>query len=236
MISISGLHKYYGNNHVLKGIDLQVPGNMVTAVLGPNGSGKTTLIKSLLGLAIPQEGNIEIDGKEISGTYQYRDQIGYLPQIARFPENLKVRELIEMVSDIRNKRPDTRGLMERFGLQEYHQVPLRQLSGGTRQKVNILLAFVYDSKYYILDEPTVGLDPVSLLTMKELIRSEAARKKTVLLTTHIINLVEEIADHIVFLLEGRIYFSGTKEELKSSRGTENLEKSIASILMEKGNV
>ena len=236
MISISGLHKAYGKNKVLKGIDLDIPDGAVTAVLGPNGSGKTTLIKSILGMVVPQKGNIKINGEEIMGKYEYRNDLGYLPQIARFPENLKVSELIGMVRDIRKIKAQPGGLLRKFALESYIDTSLRHLSGGTRQKINILLAFMFDSRYYILDEPTTGLDPVALLTFKEMITAERGAGKTILLTTHIISLVDEIADFVVFILDGKIYFKGKKDKLGSMHGGEGLEKAIAGILMKNGNV
>lgn len=236
MIRISELYKAYGKNKVLKGIDLEITEGTVTAVLGPNGSGKTTLIKSILGMVIPQNGAISIDGDNIIGRCEYRNNIGYLPQIAKFPDNLKVKELINMVSDIRDMEGDGETLIRKYSLEKFMNIPLRQLSGGTRQKVNILLAFMFDSKYYILDEPTTGLDPVSLLAFKEMIRSEKKAGKAILLTTHIINLVDEIADQVVFLLDGKIYFNGSKEELGSQYGGDGLENAIAGILTRNGNV
>jgi Cu-processing system ATP-binding protein len=230
MIIINNLYKSFGRNQVLKGIDLNIRDEVITAVLGPNGSGKTTLIKSILGMVIPQQGSIEVNGSKIRNEWQYRKQIGYLPQIAKFPENLKVKELIRMIKDIRRMEGNEHPLIEMFDLKQVMDKPLRHLSGGTRQKVNILLAFMFDSLYYILDEPTAGLDPISLIRFKELLVAEKKKNKTILLTTHIVGLVEEFADYIVFLLEGNIFFNGSVEELKSLHGGLTLEHSIANIL------
>jgi Cu-processing system ATP-binding protein len=230
MIVVNNLHKSFGRNQVLRGINLNIRDGIITAVLGPNGSGKTTLIKSILGMVIPQQGNIEMNGLKVLSEWQYRKQIGYLPQIARFPENLKVKELIRMIKDIRRKEGNEHPLIEMFDLKQVMDKPLRYLSGGTRQKVNILLAFMFDSLYYILDEPTAGLDPLSLIRFKELLVSEKKKGKAILLTTHIVSLVEELADDIIFLLEGNIYFNGTIHELKSQHGSQNLDQSIATIL------
>jgi Cu-processing system ATP-binding protein len=230
MIVVKNLHKSFGRNQVLKGIDLNIRDGVITAVLGPNGSGKTTLIKSILGLVFPQEGTIEMNGLNIHNNWQYRKQIGYLPQIAKFPENLKVKELIRMISDIRGNAGNPGPLIESFDLKQTLDKPLRYLSGGTRQKVNILLAFMFESPNYILDEPTAGLDPLSLIRFKELLISEKNKGKAILLTTHIVSLVEELADDIIFLLEGKIYFSGTIMELKSQQGSHTLDQAIATIL------
>lgn len=236
MIAIKNLHKAYGKNQVLKGIDLNfdAPGK-ITAVLGPNGSGKTTLIKCILGMVLPDAGEISILNKSIKGEWAYRSQIDYLPQIARFPENLTVRELIALIKDIRGVDPNDAELIKMFGLEPYLDKRLINLSGGTKQKVNLTLAFMYDSPLVILDEPTSGLDPVAMLRLRDLIRREKQAGKMILITTHIMSFVEEIADEIVFLLEGNIYFRGTLAELKARYNETNVERAIAQILTGKAN-
>jgi Cu-processing system ATP-binding protein len=233
---IRDLHKAYGKTDVLKGIDIVLPDGRITAVLGPNGSGKTTLIKCILGMVIGQKGEIIVGGKNIKGDWHYRSDIGYLPQIARFPENLKLRELIKMVKDIRNQPASDDELTGLFGLEPYMGKPLRYLSGGTRQKVNILIAFMFDCHYLILDEPTVGLDPLALIRFKELLTREKDAGKAILLTTHMVSLVEELADEVLFILEGKIYFQGKIEDLKAQSNEANLERAIAGILIEQGHV
>ena len=227
---ISNLYKSYGNSQVLKGVGLELESGSITAVLGPNGSGKTTLIKCMLGMVFGQKGEILVNGANIGHSWLYRKDIGYLPQIARFPENLKVRELISMVKDIRNQEAQTDELISLFGLAPYLGKPLRHLSGGTRQKVNILIAFMFDSGCFILDEPTVGLDPLSLIRFKELLLREKMKGKAILLTTHMVHLAEELADQVVFLLEGKVYFSGPVDALKKKHNGLNLEQAIANIL------
>lgn len=227
---VTGLHKSYKKNEVLKGVSLDLAGGRITAVLGPNGSGKTTLIKCILGMVIGQQGVIEVNGDNIGRSWMYRKEIGYLPQIARFPENLKVRELIRMMTDIRNQPAATAELVEEFGLEPYLNRPLRHLSGGTRQKVNILIALMFDSHYLVLDEPTVGLDPLALIRFRKLVMQRKEAGKAILMTTHMVTLVEELADEVVFLLEGKVYFRGRVEELRSQHRGANLEQAIANIL------
>ena len=235
MIEIRLLEKKFGKNKILKGVDLAIDTPGIFAVLGPNGSGKTTIIKSILGMVIPDHGQININGELINKKWEYRKHIDYLPQIARFPENLKVRELIEMVKDIRQQPSQETVLIERFDLEPYMDSKLRNLSGGTRQKVNLVLCFMFDNQILILDEPTAGLDPVALIRLKELIKEEREKGKVILITTHIMDVVEELADEIVFLLEGKIYFKGSLSELAEITGEVHLEKSIANILESKKN-
>ncbi len=233
MIEITGLHKKFGKVEVLDSVSLTIADKGIFAILGPNGSGKTTLIKSILGMVIPQQGEIKIDGEVIKGKYDYRKNIDYLPQIARFPDNITVTELINMIKNLRNREANDRELIGMFGLEPFLDKKLGNLSGGTKQKVNLVLAFMFDSPLLILDEPTTGLDPVSLLHLKDLIRREREAGKTILITTHIMDFVETMADEIVFLLEGNIYFKGTVAELKQKSDRNDLEHAIATILSEK---
>lgn len=231
MIEVKDLFKKFGKNEVLKGIDLTIERGGIFSVLGPNGSGKTTLIKCILGMVLPDSGQISIDGKPLKNNFKYRNEIDYLPQIANFPGNLKVSELIDMIKDLRDSKA-TKGeeLIDLFKLQPFLNKKLANLSGGTKQKVNLVLTFMFDSPLIILDEPTSGLDPISHLRLKNLIFSEREKGKTILVTSHILSFVEEIADEIVFLLEGKIYFKGTITELKTKTEQPDFEHAIASIL------
>lgn len=231
MIEIKDLYKKFGKNEVLKGIDLSIKEGGIFAILGPNGSGKTTLIKSILGMVIPNSGEIYINGESLKNNYKYRERIDYLPQIANFPGNLKVNELIAMIKDLRNFKGDAdQELIKLFKLEPFLNKKLVNLSGGTKQKVNLVLTFMFDSPLIILDEPTSGLDPISHLRLKELIFREKEKGKTILVTSHILNFVEEISDEIVFLLEGKIYFKGSSESLKEKTNQPDFEHAIASIL------
>lgn len=230
MVNIIDLHKRFQKNIVLQGVNLDINEGGIFAILGPNGSGKTTLIKSILGMVIPNKGTIEVMGKNIKNNAVYRSKIEYLPQIANFPNNLKVIELIKMIKDLRGQTNNDQKLISLFKLEPFINKKLGTLSGGTKQKVNIVLTFMFDSPLIILDEPTTGLDPISLIHLKALIQEEKEKGKTILITSHIMSFVEEVADEIVFLLEGNIYFKGSIVELKNKTKKQDLEHAIASIL------
>lgn len=230
MITIQNIHKKFGKVKVLKGLDLEINSGGIFAVLGPNGSGKTTLIKSILGMVIPDEGTINIQNKNILKAHLYRNNINYLPQIANFPANLTVTELLQMIKDIRTKNANEIDLIKQFDLKPFLKQKLGNLSGGTRQKVNLVLTFMFDSEIIILDEPTTGLDPISLIRLKEIIQQEKSKGKTILITSHIMSFVEEISDEIVFLLDGKIYFKGKITKLKEQTNQSDLEHAIANIL------
>ena len=230
MIKFEKINKRFGKLTVLDGLNLEINKGGIFAILGPNGSGKTTLIKCLLGMVIPEKGNIFFKGKSILKKWKYRNELNYLPQIANFPPNLTVQELINMVKDLRSKPANEEHLIQLFELDKYLKKKLGTLSGGTKQKVNLVLTFMYDSDLIILDEPTTGLDPVSLIHLKQVIEDEKKKNKTILITTHIMSFVDEVADEIVFLLDGKIYFKGTVKELKTRANNENLEQAIAHLI------
>lgn len=217
MVKIENIHKKFGKNEVLKGVDLEIPKNGIFAILDSNGSGKTTLIKSILGMVVPDKGKIFIDGKQTHANGLYRKNIDYLPQIANFPSNLGVKELIKMIQDLRGGSANSDHLIELFQLEPFLDKKLSNLSGGTKQKVNLVLTFMFDSQLVILDEPTTGLDPIALLHLKELLRKEKEKGKTVLVTSHIMSFVEEVSDEIVFILEGKIYFKGNLSQLREKQ-------------------
>ncbi|MCB0661120.1 MAG: ABC transporter ATP-binding protein [Saprospiraceae bacterium] len=231
-LEIKKLSKSFGKLKVLNEIDLSIRQAGTYAVLGPNGSGKTTLMKSILGMVLPEFGSIAINGQSIKGAHAYRDKIDYLPQIARFPENLKVNELFTLIKELRTGETRDEALIKRFEIEPFLDKKLGNLSGGTRQKVNLIQAFMFDNPLVVLDEPTTGLDPLSLVKLKELIREEQAKDKTIIITSHIMDFVEEMADQIIFLMEGKIYFNGSLHELNDKFKTSKLEQTIAKILKE----
>ncbi len=237
MIQISGLRKSFGRLEVLRGIDLQLASGRVTAILGPNGAGKSTLIKMLLGLSRPDSGCISIDGQVVSGDPSYRARIGYMAQAARLPENLTAAELLALMKALRGNPVTTdEELVTTLGLEGELNKPMRNLSGGTRQKVNAVLAFLFRPDLLVLDEPTAGLDPVASSTLKDRILEVRGERRTVLVTSHILSELEELADDVVFLLDGRVRFAGPLEALKQATRQHTLERAIARIMLDGGGL
>jgi Cu-processing system ATP-binding protein len=232
MVEIKGLRKRFGRLCVLDGVDLSVTRNRVTAIVGPNAAGKTTLIKTILGLTRADSGTIRVNGTTIDGREDYRAQIGYMPQIARFPENLSGADVFAMLKDLRGV---TAGVDERligeFKLDGEVSKPLRTLSGGTRQKINAVMAFLFSPDLLILDEPTAGLDPVASGVLKARIAEERESGTTFILTSHIMSELEELADDVVFLHDGKVEFAGPIAEIKSLTRQNNLERAIAAMMV-----
>jgi Cu-processing system ATP-binding protein len=233
MITIHALTKRFGRLEVLRGVDLAVRPGAVTAIVGPNGAGKTTLIKAILGHTRADGGRILFDGERVGDDPAYRSRIGYMPQIARFPENLTAAELVAMLTDLR-EAPDSvdAELVDAFALAPHMDKPLRTLSGGTRQKVNAVLAFLFHPELVVLDEPTAGLDPVASAVLKDKIAAERARGRTFILTSHIMSELEELADDVAFLLDGQVRFAGAVHDLKLRTRQFTLERAIACMMQE----
>lgn len=233
MITIKGLRKSFGSLQVLNDLTLHIPEGQATGIVGPNGSGKTTLIKNLLGLVKPDEGFIEINDVHLNGSCEYRRYIGYMPQMARYPENMRLRELVNFIITIRGEQPVFQEeLIDLFELKKEIDKPLRTLSGGTKQKAGALVALMFDPPILILDEPTAGLDPKSSYRFKQWIKREKDRGKTILLTTHIMSEIEELADHIVLLVEGSVRYHGKQSEFIQLNEEQRLEGAVAKILEE----
>ena len=227
MIEIRDLHKRFGSLRVLDGVNLTVRPGRVTAVLGPNAAGKTTLIKSVLGLTRPDSGTVLFDGVPIDEAGEYRARIGYMPQIARFPENLTGTDLFAMMRDLRRAPACDMELVDALGLRDQLDKPLRVLSGGTRQKVNVALAFLFAPDLLVLDEPTAGLDPVASRIVKDKVNAERSRGRTFILTSHVLSELDELADDVAFLMDGRIRYAGAIHDLKKATRQLSLERAIA---------
>lgn len=235
MINIKNLRKSFDRQEILKGINLEIKKGSITAVMGPNGSGKTTILKSILGLVQPDGGEIFVNGINTKDNCQYRKFIGYMPQTPRYPENLRVKELLAMLKDVKgNHCVYDEELISQLKMEEIFHKPIGTLSSGMKQRVSCVIAFLFDQEIIILDEPTAGLDPVSTEVVKNKILKEKQKGKLIIITSHIINEVETLANRVIFLLEGRVYIDKPVKELKQITGEENLNRAIA-VLMQEGN-
>lgn len=234
MIRIEKLKKRFKKLQALDDIDVQFNNGQVVSLIGPNGSGKTTLIKTVLGLVKADEGRILVDGKPVDSDHAYRSKIGYMPQIGRYPDNMKIGQLFRMMRNIRQvpeEELDT-DLLVRFNLFSIFEKPMRTLSGGTRQKVSAALAFYFNPAILILDEPTAGLDPLSSEILKEKIMQEKRKHKLVLITSHILSDLNELTTHVMYLQEGRMIFLEDIDALRRETGEEKLGRAIARVMRE----
>jgi Cu-processing system ATP-binding protein len=231
MLHIDRLSKAFGRLQALDDISVTMRPGQSVALIGPNGSGKTTLLKCVLGLVRPDAGTLRLDDMDLLDSPATRRRIGYMPQIGRFPDHLRVGQLFEMMRELRrgtHERVDD-DLVRALGVDRVSHQPARTLSGGTRQKVSACLAFLFDPDVLVLDEPTSGLDPVAVDILKEKIRAEHARGKLVLVTSHILSDLDEIATDVLYLIEGRRRLYRPIVELKEESGETRLDRVVARI-------
>src|SRR6188768_1708187 len=215
MISLKNICKTFGKLQALDHVNLDLNTGKSYALIGPNGSGKTTLIKSILGMVIPTSGELTFDGKSIFNDWKYREKIGYMPQIGRYPDNMRIGQLFDMMKNIRqgNEKIDEE-LIDAFKLYKIYDKRMHALSGGTRQKVSAALAFMFNVPVFILDEPTAGLDPVSVEILKDKIIHERQLGKLMLITSHVLSDLDELTSHVVYIYEGKIQYNDAIEKLK----------------------
>lgn len=231
MIEIENVKKSFGQLDVLKGMSLTIPKGQATGIVGPNGAGKTTLIKTILGLVKADSGLIKVNGRPLDKDGVYRKNIGYMPQVARYPENMIVYELFDFIKGLRDQDPVyEEELIEQFALGPELEKSLRNLSGGNRQKVGATLAMMFNPDILFFDEPTAGLDPRSSHKFKKRVDNEKKNGKTVIITSHIMSELEQLVDHVVFILDGNIRYYGSMENLLKESNETRLEAAIASMM------
>lgn len=232
MIRIENISKRFKKLQALHDISVLLNEGQVVSLIGPNGSGKTTLIKCILGMVKADSGQIYVNGSQINGDPSYKSVIGYMPQIGRYPDNMKVGQLFSMLKNIRRlpeSEHDT-DLLVKFNLISIFDKPMRTLSGGTRQKVSAALAFYFNPKILILDEPTAGLDPLSSEVLKEKIMQEKGKKKLILITSHILSDLDDLTTHVMYMQEGNLVFLKDIASLKKETNEEKLGKAIARVM------
>lgn len=232
MIVADKLVKKFGKLTALNNVSLSCNAGECIALIGPNGSGKTTLIKSVLGMVVSDKGTITFNGKNILKNWQYRNKIGYMPQIGRYPDNMTIGQVINMMKDIRGRKKENldEELIKNWGLDKLMDKRMRTLSGGTRQKVSAVLAFLFNPDVLILDEPTAGLDPLSSEILKDKIVKEKANNKLIIITSHILSELDDLVTQVIFMQEGKLMFHKSIEELRQNTGHEKLSKVIASLM------
>ena len=231
MITVTNISKQFGKLTALNKVSTTCDKGECIALIGPNGSGKTTLIKSILGMVLPDSGTISFNGENIAGSWQYRDEIGYMPQIGKYPDNMTIGQILDMMKDIRNKNTALDDdLIQSFSIDKLMDKRMRTLSGGTTQKVSAALAFLFDPAVLILDEPTAGLDPVASELFKEKIIAEKMKGKLVLITSHILSDLDDLVSRVIYMQDGNLVFHKSIEELRRDTGEDRLVKSIAQVM------
>ena len=232
MIIASNVSKKFGKLKVLDNVSVTCNKGECIALIGPNGSGKTTFIKTILGMVVQDSGFITFNGNNILHHFQYREHIGYMPQIGKYPENMTIGHVLSMMKDIRGKKVELdEDLIHSFELYNLINKRMSTLSGGTRQKVSASLAFLFNPAVLILDEPTAGLDPVSSEILKAKIIAEKKKGKLILITSHILSELDDLVTQVIYMQDGQLRFHKSIEALRNETGEEKLNKAIAQIMI-----
>lgn len=237
MIKIKNLTKKFNKFTALQNIDLECKKGHSIAFIGPNGCGKTTLIKCILGLNVVESGDILVNGNSVKNDFLYREKIGYMPQIGKYPENMTIGQTIKMIQNNRKnvENIDTE-LLEAFELPKLYDKKMSTLSGGTTQKVSAVLAFMFHPEIIILDEPTAGLDPLASEILKNKIIKERKNGKLIIITSHLLSELDDIVNEIVFINEGKILVHQSVEDLKTETQQTKISDAITNILKNMRNV
>lgn len=226
MIEAAGLSKYYGKFAAIRNVSFSVPEAQVCAFLGPNGAGKSTTLKILTGYLTPSAGTAKLAGLDVaSERIRAAERVGYLPENGPLYPEMTPLELLRFLGDARGMeigRRDRRvdAVVDQCHLDTVLEKPIHKLSKGYRQRVGMAQVLLHEPDILIMDEPTSGLDPNQIRDVRALIR-ELGRTKTILLSTHILQEVNAVADHVVLINEGSVVFDGTPDEMADGGSIED---------------
>jgi len=219
MIEVHNLVKHYGSTIAVKGISFTAQPGQVTGFLGPNGAGKTTTMRILTGFLPPTGGQAIVAGYDVfEQSMEVRKRVGYLPESVPLYRDMTALGYLMYMAEIRgvaNRKQKAQEVLERVQLGKRAHSRIRTLSKGMRQRVGLAQALLHDPQVLILDEPTIGLDPIQVLELRDLIR-ELGRSHTVLFSTHILSEAEQICNSVVILNQGNVVAQGAPSELRST--------------------
>ncbi|WP_436909272.1 ABC transporter ATP-binding protein [Halosimplex marinum] len=232
-IETDGLAKRYGSVAAVEGLDLTVDRGTIYGFLGPNGAGKTTTMRLLTGLTRPSGGTATVAGVDVRDRDRLGERIGYVPDTPPLYEKLTAREQLSAVADVRGLDPERArervgALFDRFGLTAADD-RIESYSTGMKQKTSVIQAVVHEPDVLFLDEPTSGLDPNAARTLKELLVELRDDGTAVFLSTHVLSVVDELADTVGLLSEGRLLAEDDPERLVADRGGDTLEDAFVEL-------
>ena len=230
MIKIEGLKVSYGDYLAVDNLSLNIQKGELFAFLGPNGAGKTTTIKALTGLLNPDSGTIEICGHDMEESpLKAKSLMGYVPDVAVFYEKLTSIEFMKFIGDLYgiDKKilyDNTVELFNTMDLEPFANAQIEELSHGTRQRLAIAASLCHEPEVFVIDEPMVGLDPLHARVVKQELQKRCQNGLTVMMSTHLLNVAEELADRIGIIDGGKLIALGTLEELRMGKDAEALEE------------
>lgn len=233
-MQVQGLRKKFKEKTVLNGVDFQVEKGTIFSLLGSNGAGKTTTIKILTTLLQPDEGEVLVDGFDVSKDIEkIHEQISLTGQFAAVDEALTGMENLMMMAKlyhIKEPKKEVQRLLSYFSLETAQHKKVSMYSGGMRRKLDIAMSLIHKPSIIFLDEPTTGLDPQSRRAMWAIVKELKKQGVTIFLTTQYLEEAEELADHIAFLHEGKIIKNGTPQQLKSILPKHVLELQLSNLI------
>ncbi len=238
MIEVRGLRKWYSGSPVLRGLSFTLRDGEVVGYLGPNGAGKTTTVKILTGLLLPSEGQVLWNGKNISNCLvEFKARLGYMPEETLLYTFLSGFEYLRLVGQLRgiperNLRRKIDSLLTLLSLRSSQHSVLGSYSKGMQQKVLFAAALLHDPDLLILDEPLSGLDVTSSLIVRNVIRSLAAEGKTVLFSSHILELVEKVCSRVMILHRGRLVADDTVQNMRELMNLSCLEEVFSQLIIQ----
>ena len=217
-LRVAGLHKRFGDIVALRGVDLSVPRGQLVGFLGPNGAGKTTTMRGIMGVLAMDAGSVTWEGHAMSEGD--RRHVGYMPQERGLYPRMKVHEHIAYIGRLAGLERATADLRanqwaERVGLAERRNDLIQELSAGNQQRVQLAVALVHEPVLMMLDEPFAGLDPVAVSMLSEVMVEQVARGVSVVFSSHQMDLVQDLAEHVTIVAGGETRATGTMSELRS---------------------
>lgn len=230
IIEINNLSMSFGNNHVIKDLNMTIYPGQIIGYIGPNGAGKSTTVKIMLGLIENYTGIVKIFGNDIkSDPIEYKKRIGYVPELSDLYDSLTAKEYLEFIGSMYGIDKDTASqraneMMEIFGIGDSFNSRISSFSKGMRQKVMIIASLIHNPDLLFLDEPINGLDANSVVVFKEILQSLSEMGKTIFYSSHIMEVVEKLSDRIILLSNGNISADGSFDDLKDKNYNESLQE------------
>ncbi len=235
IIKISELKKAYGDNIVLKGINLTITAGQIVGYIGPNGAGKSTTIKILCGITPDFKGEVEVMGMDVrKNAMEIKSKIGYIPELAALYDVLTPVEYLKFSGKLYNMNDETiisktNDLLRLFDLQDKANTRMTAFSKGMKQKVLLISGLIHNPEIIFLDEPLSGLDANAVILVKEILAQLKIAGKTIFYSSHIMDVVEKISDRIIIIDKGEVMADGTFEELQKNEHESSLENIFTSL-------
>ena len=236
------ISKSFGDVVAVNGVNLKIPNGLLYALLGPNGSGKSTLMKLTVGTLRPDSGRVLVNGVDaMLNPISVRKNVGYMPEEVVTYDSLTPAEYLSFIASLyempsESVRSRSEALVHLLALDEYMTKPIGELSHGNRRKVVLAASIIHDPSVLILDEPFSGLDPESAKVLKETLLDYVSKRKTVMISTHVMEIAEAISKRVAIMQGGKVVAEGELEDLRSRTGAKDLEEAFLQVTGVSGEI